>query len=60
MLALPGRFRGRAGRTGVGSMREAVISTYFRYQGEDHDLAITLTARALYLEESTVRQIIGF
>jgi hypothetical protein len=41
-------------------MREAVITAYSRYQGEDHDLAITLTARALHLEESTVRQIIDF
>ena len=42
----------------MGSMREAVISTDFRYQGEDHDLAITLTARFLHMEESSVRQIL--
>jgi hypothetical protein len=39
-------------------MREAVINTYTRYEGEDYDLAITLTARVLFLEESSVRQIL--
>lgn len=42
----------------MGSMRESVISTYFLYQGEDHDLAITLTARFHHMEESSVRQIL--
>ena len=37
---------------------ERIIETYTRYAGENHDLAISLTARELYIEEFRVRTII--
>ena len=37
---------------------ERIIETYNRYAGENHDLAISLTARELDIEEFRVRTII--
>jgi len=37
---------------------ERIIETYTRYAGENHDLAISLTARELDIEEFRVRTII--
>ena len=37
---------------------ERIIETYARYVGENHDLAISLTARELDIEEFRVRTII--
>lgn len=34
---------------------EIILSTYEKYTSEDTDLAITLTARALNLEECSIR-----
>jgi len=31
---------------------------FHRYEGEDHDLAITLTARTLGVEELVVRRLV--
>ena len=39
-------------------MSEEVINIYCRYLGEDPDLAISLTARAVAIEEWEVRQIL--
>ena len=37
---------------------ETINEAYARYAGENHDLAISLTARELGLEESCVREVI--
>ena len=37
---------------------ESIIETYALYAGENHDLAISLTARELDIEEFRVRTII--
>jgi len=37
---------------------ETINNTYARYEGENHDLAISLTARELGLEECCVREAI--
>jgi len=37
---------------------ERIIETYARYVGENHDLAISLTARELDIDEFRVRTII--
>lgn len=37
---------------------ETIIETYARYAGENHDLAISLTARELNIDEFRVRTII--
>jgi hypothetical protein len=37
---------------------ETINDTYARYAGENHDLAISLTARELGLEECCVREVI--
>ena len=37
---------------------ETINDTYARYDGENHDLAISLTARELGLEECCVREAI--
>ena len=37
---------------------EKIIETYARYAGENHDLAISLTARELDIDEFRVRTII--
>ena len=37
---------------------ETIIETYARYAGENHDLAISLTAREINIEEYPVRTII--
>lgn len=34
---------------------EKIENTYARYANEDHDLAVSLTARELGIEESEVR-----
>lgn len=39
-------------------MIEAIIRSYQRYAGEDHDLAVTLTARALGVDEFIVRNLV--
>ena len=39
-------------------MADAILSMFHRYEGEDHDLAITLTARMFGVEESVVRQLV--
>lgn len=39
-------------------MNELIIQTYQIYRDDDHDLAVSLTARVLRVEESTVRQIL--
>ena len=37
---------------------ETISDTYARYDGENHDLAISITARELGLEECCVREVI--
>ena len=37
---------------------ERIVETYTRYAGENHDLAISLTARELDIDEFSVRTII--
>ena len=39
-------------------MIESIIRTFERYSGEDHDLAVSLTARALRIDECEVRKIL--
>lgn len=38
---------------------EKILTTYALYESEDHDLAISLTARLLHIDEVTVRMAVG-
>ena len=39
-------------------MTDAILSMFQRYEGDDHELAITLTARILGVDELAVRRLI--
>ena len=51
-------FAGVARSARFSRMTDAILSIYQRYEGEDHDLAITLTARILGVDELMVRRLV--